>query len=211
MFAAAASPPPPSTASTRNFRHPPPSRDLDLLLLLIGAALAALSAAVIYIVLQYRSPIYTVTEFAARGMNLTSPAPISPQFDVTVGVLNPNRKIGIHYLKESFVKVYCGGEILGLGVLPHFYQPGESATSVRATAGSFAVLLDGAVKTELSSAQRCGRVPLVLTVEAPVKFKWFVNTREFTAKAKCDVVLDELSDKAQIVSQRCDTDLHFPA
>ncbi|KAG6397892.1 hypothetical protein SASPL_139342 [Salvia splendens] len=207
------------------FRHPPPEnaakyeklrRDEErrsrrrrcclLLFLLIIAA--AVSAAAIYLVLLSLSPSYTVTKIAVRGLNLTSAAPISPEFDVTVRAENPNHKIGIYYLKESSVKVYCDGEMLGYGVLPDFYQPRKNVTVVRATAGSFAVLLGGAVKTELSNAQSCGRVPLVLTVEAPVKFKvGFVKTREITAKAKCDVVLDKLSDKAQILSKHCHTAL----
>ncbi|KAG6395628.1 hypothetical protein SASPL_141751 [Salvia splendens] len=138
-------------------------------------------------------------------MNLTSAAPISPEFDVTVRSTNPNRKIGIYYLKESSVKVYCDGEMLGYGVLPDFYQPRKNVTVVRTTAAVSAVLLGGAVKTELSNAQSRGRVPLVLTVEAPVEFK----TRAITAKAKCDVVLDKLSDKAQILPKHCHTALDF--
>ncbi|XP_047962184.1 NDR1/HIN1-like protein 13 [Salvia hispanica] len=213
------------------FRHPPPEnaakyeklrRDeerrnrlrrccLLLLFLLIIILAAAVAVLAIHYVLLFQSPSFEVTEIAVRGLNLTSDAPISPEFDVTVRALNPNRKIGIHYLKESSVDVYCDGVVLGHGALPEFYQPRKNATTVRATAADSSVILGSAVKTELSSAQRRGRVPLVLTVEAPVKFEvgFFNSWWVITAKVKCDVVLDELSDKAQIVSKHCDTDLHF--
>ncbi|KAL1558293.1 NDR1/HIN1-like protein 13 [Salvia divinorum] len=223
--------PPPATYVVRLpreqiFRYPPPgnavkyeklSRDregrrfccrcccftLCLLFLLIIAA--AVSAGAMYLVFGFQSPTYTVTKVSVHGMNLTSAAPISPGFDVTVRAENPNRKVGIYYLKESSVNVYYDGVMLGYGVLPDFYQPRKNVTVIRATVAGSAVVLGGAVKTKLRNAQSRGKVPLVLTVEAPVKFKVGpVKTWEITAKVKCDVVLDKFSDKAQIVCKHCD-------
>ncbi|XP_047970906.1 NDR1/HIN1-like protein 13 [Salvia hispanica] len=176
---------------------------LCLLFLLIIAT--AVSAVAVYLVFRFQSPSYTVTKVAIHGMNLTSAAPISPRFDVAVRAENPNLKVGIYYLKESSVNVYYDGVMLGYGVLPDFYQPRKNVTVVRATVAGSDVVLGDAVKTKLRNAQSRGKVPLVLTVEAPVKFKvGAVKTWEITAEVKCDVVLDKLSDKAQIVSKHCD-------
>ncbi|KAG6415220.1 hypothetical protein SASPL_122625 [Salvia splendens] len=208
------------------FRYPPPgnaakyeklSRDrerrsfccrcccftLCLLFLLIIAA--AVSAVAMYLVFGFQSPSYTVTKVSVHGMNLTSTSPISPGFDVIVRAENPNRKVGIYYLKESSVNVYYDGVMLGYGVLPDFYQPRKNVTVVQVTVAGSGIVLGSAVKTKLRNAQSRGKVPLVLTVEAPVKFKvGAVKTWAITAKVKCDVVLDKLSDKAQIVSKHCD-------
>ncbi|KAG6417734.1 hypothetical protein SASPL_119926 [Salvia splendens] len=140
-----------------------------LLFLLIIAA--AVSAVAMYLVFGFQSPGYTVTKVAIHGMNLTSATPISPGFDVTVRAENPNRKVDIYYLKESSVNVYYDGVMLGYGVLPDFYQPRKSVTVVRATVAGSDIVLGGAAKAKLRNAQNRGKVPLLLTVEAPVKFE----------------------------------------
>ncbi|KAH6834299.1 hypothetical protein C2S53_004662 [Perilla frutescens var. hirtella] len=174
-----------------------------LLFLLIVAA--AIAAGVMYLVFQFKSPMYTVTRISVKGMNLTSAAPISPRFNVSVRAENPNGKVGIYYSKDSAVSVFYNGVSLGDGVLPDFYQPRTNVTVLRTTLTASDVVLDGAVKTALRGAQSKGRVPLVVNVEAPVKFKvGSVKTWELTAKVKCDVVLDVLNEKANIVSKDCD-------
>lgn len=173
-----------------------------LFLLIVGAAIAA---GVMYLVFGFKSPAYTVTDVAVHGMNLTSAAPISPGFDVSIRAENPNGKVGIYYLKDSAVNVFYDGVSLGNGVLAEFYQPEKNVTVLRAALAGSDDPLDVAVKTALRNAQSRGNVPLVLSVEAPVKFKvGSVKTWEITAKVKCDIVLDTLNEKAEIVTKRCD-------
>ncbi|XP_057782138.1 NDR1/HIN1-like protein 13 [Salvia miltiorrhiza] len=174
-----------------------------LLFLLIFAA--AVSAGVMYLVFGFKSPTYTVTKVSVHGMNLTSASPISPGFDVSIRAENPNGKVGIYYLKESAVNVLYDGVTLGYGVLADFYQPRKNVTVLRSTVAANDVVLGGAVKTALRNAESLRRVPLVVSVEAPVKFKvGSVKTWEITAKISCDVVLDSLNERAEIVSKDCD-------
>lgn len=178
-----------------------------LLLLILSAAVAA---GVAYLVFPFKSPTYTVTHISVKGMNLTSAAPMSPRFNVSVRAENPNGKFGIYYLKDSAVNVFYNGASLGDGVLPDFHQPKKNVTVLHTILTSSDVVLDGDVKTALNRAQRRGRVPLVVNVEAPVKFKvGSVKTWEITAKVKCDVVLDALNEKANIVSKNCDHSLRL--
>lgn len=168
-------------------------------------SLLIVAAGVMYLVFGFKSPSYAVTNVSVKGLNLTSAAPISPGFDISIRAENPNGKVGIYYLKHSTVDVFYDGVRLGDGVLPDFYQPRTNVTVMRTTLTGTDVVLDGAVKTTLRRAQSQGKVPLEVNVQAPVRFKvGSVKTWEITAKVKCDVVLDSLNDKAKIVSKGCD-------
>ncbi|XP_042026266.1 NDR1/HIN1-like protein 13 [Salvia splendens] len=102
-----------------------------------------------YLIFGLQSLSYTVMKVSIHGLNLTSAAPISSEFDDTVRAKNPNRKVGIYYLKESSENVYYGGVMLGYSVLPDFYQLRKNVTVVRATVVGSAVVLGGAVKMNL--------------------------------------------------------------
>ncbi|TYH70324.1 hypothetical protein ES332_D05G109800v1 [Gossypium tomentosum] len=99
-----------------------------ILALLLAAAIAA---AVIYFVFKPESPNYSVESVAIKGFNLTSPSPLSPEFNVTVRAHNPNDKIGIYYEKGSSVKVYYGDINLCNGALPVFFQPTNNVNVVQ--------------------------------------------------------------------------------
>lgn len=166
---------------------------------------AAVSAGVLYFVFRFKSPKYTVTKLAITGMNLTSAAPISPGFDVTIRAENPNSKVGIYYLKGSAVNVLYNDVRLSNGVLPVFYQPRKNVTVLQTPLSGSGVVLGGAVKTALRNANDEGRVPLVVRTKVPVKIKvGSVKTWEITVKVKCDVVVDALNERANIVSKDCD-------
>lgn len=166
---------------------------------------AAVSAGVMYLVFGFKSPKYTVTKVSVRGMNLTSVAPISPGFDVSIRAENPNGEVDIYYLKDSAVSIFYNGVGLGDGVLADLYQPKKNVTVLQVTLTGSDVVLDGAAKTALRNAQRRGKVPLFVNVEAPIIFEvGSVKTWEVVAHVKCDVVLDMLNVKGKIVSKSCD-------
>ncbi|XP_057802420.1 NDR1/HIN1-like protein 13 [Salvia miltiorrhiza] len=176
---------------------------LSLLAFLVIAA--AISAGVLYLVFRFKSPNYAVTSLAIKGMNLTSAAPISPEFDVTIRAENPNGKIGIYYLKGSAINVFYNDVKLSHGVLPAFYQPKKNVTVLRPALTGSGVMLGGAVKASLTNEQNQGNIPFVVRTKVPVKIKvGSVKTWKITVKAKCDVVVDALNDKAKIVSNDCD-------
>ncbi|KAL3850227.1 hypothetical protein ACJIZ3_012109 [Penstemon smallii] len=176
---------------------------LCLLLLLVISA--AVSAGVLYLVFRFKSPRYAVTNIAISGMNLTSAAPISPGFDVTIRVENPNGKVGIDYLRGSVVGVFYNNVNLRDGILPAFYQPRRNVTVLETALRGSDVVLGGTVRRSLRSAQSQRRVPFVVRVRAPVKIKvGSIKTWEITFRVNCDVVVDALSRTAGIVSQDCD-------
>ncbi|KAL7127025.1 hypothetical protein ABFS83_14G226400 [Erythranthe nasuta] len=175
---------------------------LCLVLLLFVAA--AVSAGVMHFVFRFKSPKYAVTDISIKGMNLTSAAPISPDFNVSVRAENPNGKVGIYYLKGSAVTVFYSDVKLSNGVFPVFYQPKKNVTAFSTPLTGSTVVLGAAVRREIMNAQNQGRVPLVVNVKAPVNIKvGSAKTWEITAKVKCDVVVDTLSERAKIVSNKC--------
>ncbi|KAH6765990.1 hypothetical protein C2S52_016973 [Perilla frutescens var. hirtella] len=176
---------------------------LCLLVFLVVAA--AISAGVLYLVFRFKAPKYAVTKLAIKGMNLTSAAPISPEFDVTIRAENPNGKVGIYYLKGSAVNVFYNDVKLSNGVLPAFYQPKKNVTVLQTAVTGSGVILGRAVEASLINGQNQGRIPFVVKTKVPVKIKvGSVNTWEITVKVKCDVVVDALSEKAKIISNDCD-------
>ncbi|KAL6563714.1 hypothetical protein OROGR_002673 [Orobanche gracilis] len=174
---------------------------LCLLFLLIAAS--AVSAGVLCLVLDFQLPKYTVTDISIEQMNLTSTAPLSPKFNVSIRTENPNGEVGVYYLKDSAVNVFYHGFLLSGGVLPVFYQPKRNATLLRTALTVYdGGELSGAVKTALRNAQN-GRK--AVNVDAPVYFKvGSAKTCEMTVKVRCDVVVDALNEKAKIVSEDCD-------
>lgn len=176
---------------------------LCLLVFLVIAA--AVSAGVLYLVFRFKSPKYSVTNLAIKGMNLTSAAPISPGFDVTIRAENPNGKVGIYYLKDSAVNVFYNDVKLSGGVLPAFYQPRKNVTVLQTALTGSDVILGGAIKTALRNAQNQGRVPFVVKTKVPVKIEvGSVKSWQITVKVKCDVAVNALNERAKIVSKDCD-------
>ncbi|XP_022898968.1 NDR1/HIN1-like protein 13 [Olea europaea var. sylvestris] len=175
---------------------------LCLLTVIISAAIAA---GVFYFVFRPEAPKYTIISVAIRGMNLTSVPFISPEFDVSIRTENPNDKIGIYYTKNSYVKVFYNDVKLSDGVLPAFYQPKNNVTVFQTAFRGSNVVLGSAVKTTLINRQNERMVPLVVGLKLPVKFKvGFMKTWEITTKVKCDVIVDALNDKSNIVAKDCD-------
>ncbi|KAL7152023.1 hypothetical protein ABFS83_04G069900 [Erythranthe nasuta] len=176
---------------------------LCFLVLLVVAA--AVSAGVLYLVFRFKSPKYTVTDLAIKDMNLTSAAPISPGFDVTIRAENPNGKVGIYYVKGSAVSIFYNDVNLGNGVLPVFYQPRKNVTVMQTALTGSGLLLGGTVKTALRNSQEQGMIPFVVRTKVPVKIEvGSVKTWKITVKVKCDVVMNALNERAKIVSNGCD-------
>ncbi|CAI9781354.1 unnamed protein product [Fraxinus pennsylvanica] len=175
---------------------------LCLLLLLIVSA--AIAAGVFYLVFRPEAPKYTITSVVIRGMNLTSVPFISPEFDVSIRAENPNDKIGIYYTKNSAVKVFYNDVKLSDGVFPAFYQPKNNVTVFQTALKGSNIVLGSAVKTTLINAQNENMVPLVVRQKVPVKLKvGSMKTWKITTKVKCDVTVDALNDKSNIVSKDC--------
>ncbi|CAA2985978.1 NDR1/HIN1-like protein 13 [Olea europaea var. sylvestris] len=176
---------------------------LCLLLLLIVTV--AIAAGVLYLVFRPEAPKYTITSVAIKGMNLTSVPFTSPVFDVSIRAENPNDKIGIYYSKNSVVNVFYNDVKLGDGVLPSFYQPKNNVTMFQTALKGSNIVLGGAVKTSLRNGQNENRVPLVMRLKVHVKFKvGSMKTWEITIKVRCDIIVDSLNDKSNIVSKDCD-------
>ncbi|KAL3625727.1 hypothetical protein CASFOL_030256 [Castilleja foliolosa] len=176
-----------------------------LCLLLLLAVAAAVSTGVLYLVFRFKSPQYTVENLAIRGMNMTSSAFVSPGFDVTIRADNPNRKVGIYYLRGSSVSVFFGDVKLSDGVLPAFYQQRKNVTELLTTLTGSDIILSGAVRTALRNAQNQRRVPFVVRTKVPVRIKvGSVKTWTIIVKVKCDVVVDAINERANILYKDCD-------
>ncbi|KAG9157292.1 hypothetical protein Leryth_004942 [Lithospermum erythrorhizon] len=178
-----------------------------LLLFIISAATAA---GVLYLIFRPESPDYTVSGVAIKGLNLTSSKPILPEFNVSVRANNPNNKLGIYYLKGSKVEIYYGETPLSNGVLPVFDQKSNNVTVLHVILNETDLLLGNAVKSTLRSQQSERKVPFVLKLKAPVKFKiGSVKSWKFIVKVKCDIVVDSLTEKSNIVSKECGYDVRL--
>ncbi|TYJ33495.1 hypothetical protein E1A91_A05G107000v1 [Gossypium mustelinum] len=173
-----------------------------ILALLLAAAIAA---AVIYFVFKPESPNYSIESVAIKGFNLTSPSPLSPEFDVTVRAHNPNDKIGIYYEKGSSVKVYYDDINLCNGALPAFFQPTNNVTLFKTALKGSGIELNNAVLRTLSDQQNKGAVPFSLKLRAPVKIKvGSIKTWKITVKVTCKITVDKLTAASKVVSNDCD-------
>ncbi|KAF3953111.1 hypothetical protein ACB098_08G087600 [Castanea mollissima] len=171
-------------------------------------ALVAVSAAIFYLVVKPRSPNYSIDAVSISGVNLTAASSasltVSPEFDVTVRADNPNKKIGIYYQPKSSVGIYYDDVSLCNGAVPSFYQPSNNVTVFKTALKGSGVVLTSTVKNSLLQAQSQGKVPLLLTVRAPVKIKvGSVKSWTITVKVDCDITVDSLTTNAKILSKDC--------
>ncbi|KAK7320498.1 hypothetical protein VNO77_30026 [Canavalia gladiata] len=173
-----------------------------ILIVLLGIA-----AGVLYLVFRPEAPKYTIDGIAIRGMNVTSPSSaeeVSPEFDVTVKADNPNDKIGIRYETDSSAEIFYNDVRLCNGALPAFYQPSNNVTVFKTVLRGNGIKLRSGDRSALLEAQTKRKVPLTVSLRAPVKIKvGSVQTWKITVKVDCDVTVNELTAQAKIVSKHC--------
>ncbi|KAK4257320.1 hypothetical protein QN277_006923 [Acacia crassicarpa] len=176
----------------------------QICLLIFGIALGG---AVLNLILVLEGPRYTIERISIHGMNLTSreSQAISPEFDIALRAKNLYTIFGIHYQKDSSVKVYYNELRLVDGALPAFYQPSNNVTVFQTSLKGFMVVLTSTDAKALGDAQNKRIVPLTLMLEAPVKLKaGSVETWKMTVMGNCLITVDSLTAKANVVSNNCD-------
>ncbi|GAB2285145.1 hypothetical protein Dimus_019599 [Dionaea muscipula] len=176
------------------------------------ATFIAAAALAFYLVYRPRSPAYAVETLSVGGINFTSTAASSrilrPDFNLTLRAENRNGKIGIYYEDGSYVSVYYNGIMLGEGLVAAFYQPPENVTAVAAYMVGAGIMLSGAERVSLVAEQAAGAVPLELKAEMPVRPKVGpVKSWKVTVKVTCQITLNGLTAKANVVSSACDVDV----
>ncbi|KAK4257322.1 hypothetical protein QN277_006925 [Acacia crassicarpa] len=167
----------------------------------------ALGGAVLNLILVLEGPHYTIERISIHGMNLTSreSQAISPEFDIALRAKNLYTIFGIHYQKDSSVKVYYNELRLVDGALPAFYQPSNNVTVFQTSLKGFGVMLTSTNAKALRDAQNKRIMPLTLMLEAPVKLKvGSVETWKMTVTGNCLITVDSLTAKANVVSKDCD-------
>lgn len=176
--------------------------------IVILVVLAGISFAVLYVVFRPEAPKYSVEGFSVSGINLTSPSPISPRFNVTVRSRNGNGKLGIYYEKGSSVDVFYGDVALCNGALPVFYQPANNVTLVKTALTGSRIQLTSGARKEMRNELSKKTMPFKLKIKAPVKIKvGSVKTWTVTVKVNCDVTVDKLTAPSRIVSRKCSHDV----
>ncbi|CAH8341943.1 unnamed protein product [Eruca vesicaria subsp. sativa] len=170
--------------------------------------LAGISLAVLYLVFRPEAPKYSVEGFSVSGINLTSPSPISPKFDVTVRSRNGNGKLGVYYEKGSSVDVFYGDVDLCNGALPVFYQPAKNVTVVKTELTGSRIQLTSGVRKGMRGEVSKKTVPFRVRIRAPVRIKvGSVKTWRMMVKVNCDVTVDKLMAPSRIVSRKCSYDV----
>ncbi|OIW16259.1 hypothetical protein TanjilG_18974 [Lupinus angustifolius] len=169
--------------------------------------LLVIAAAVFYLVFRPTAIVYSIESIAIAGLNLTSPssaASLSPKLNVTVIANNPNRKIGIRYMKDSSAEIFFNDVELCNGVLPAFYQPSNNVTVFKVALKGHAIKLKDSDRTSLEEEQNKQKVPFTVKLKIPVKIKvGVIETWKINIKVKCDVTVDKLTTEAKVESKHC--------
>ncbi|CAN4091748.1 unnamed protein product [Withania somnifera] len=200
-------PPPENSRRFESLTKRKPRRSLCMTIsILINLIISiGITAGVLYLVYRPEAPKHTLSHIIIKNFNFTASSKISPLFDVSIRAENPNDKIGIYYRKGSSVTVAYSGIDLSTGVSPVFYQPANNVTVFQTALEGSDVILGTAVKSTLRNEQRNGKVPFRVKIKVPVKIKiGAVKTWEITVKVNCDVTVDALTVKSQLVSKDCD-------
>ncbi|KAI3418243.1 uncharacterized protein J3R85_013834 [Psidium guajava] len=161
---------------------------LVVLLLAVGA-----SAAILYVIFQPKLPKYSIQKLRITDLRLNVNMNLYAKFDVQITANNPNKRIGIYYVKGGWLAVRYDNDKLCQGSLPTFYQGHKNVTKLN-------VRLSGETKSgntlmnALQEQQQTGRIPLSLNVNAPVAVKLGrLKLRKVRILGKCLLVVDSLS------------------
>uniref|UniRef100_A0A6V7QWL2 Late embryogenesis abundant protein LEA-2 subgroup domain-containing protein n=1 Tax=Ananas comosus var. bracteatus TaxID=296719 RepID=A0A6V7QWL2_ANACO len=129
---------------------PPPRRGHRLLRRRRRATL------ILWLVLRPRLPQFSVSSASVSSFNLSSSSQqLSADFDVTLTVRNPNKKMGVQYDGVRAAVVY-GGETISETSLPPFYQSKGNVTTVHARLVAAGEYVGGDVTNGINSDRSHG-------------------------------------------------------
>ncbi|GLJ35661.1 hypothetical protein SUGI_0716700 [Cryptomeria japonica] len=204
---------PPRTAP-KNYSRPPKRRRncccrclaWTFCLLFTFIVAIAIAAGILYAVFQPRIPKYSVDSIQITNFTVGTDAAVSSQFVVGVRARNPNKKIGIYYLDDSYIAVFYSDTELSKGKLPAFYQGHKNTTNLDVSLTGTNVQITSAKVSLLSAEQKAGSIPLRLKADVPVKIKFGkLKTMKITFRVRCDLVVDSLdaNTSVNISSRKC--------
>ncbi|GLJ35658.1 hypothetical protein SUGI_0716670 [Cryptomeria japonica] len=168
-------------------------------LLLIFIVAIAVAAGILYVVFQPRVPKYSVDSIQITSFTVGTDSTISSQFVVGVQARNPNKKIGIYYLDDSYLGVFFSGTELSRGKLPAFYQGHKNTTNLDVSLTGTKVQITSEKVSSLNAEQKKGSIPLNLKADVPVKIKFGkLKTMKITFRVRCDLVVDRLAANTSV-------------
>ncbi|GLJ06087.1 hypothetical protein SUGI_0031580 [Cryptomeria japonica] len=157
------------------------------------------AAAILYSVFQPRIPKYSVDKFQITSFALGPDATVSSQFGMVVRARNPNEKIGIDYLENSYLGVFYIGTELCRGKLPAFYQGHGSTDNLNVNLTGNQVHITSEMVSSLTAQRQQGNIPLRLKADVPVKIEFGkLKTMKITFRLRCDLVVDRLDDNTSV-------------
>ncbi|KAF0889055.1 hypothetical protein E2562_015803 [Oryza meyeriana var. granulata] len=132
-------------------------------------------------------------------------SPSSPQVDAVVREDNgANKKTGIDYRGGGEVTVSYSGEKLAAGPWPAFHQAPRNVTVFSTALTGKGVTFTEEQRKRLVAEQAAGAVPLTVEAIVPVRVRFGKVLRTWTVdvKARCEVTVDKLADKAAAAANR---------
>eukprot|EP01018_Ginkgo_biloba_P022433 Gb_27157 [translate_table: standard] len=204
----------PAPQAPRYYSRPPKRRNCccrclawTFCLLFTLILIVAIVGVIFYLVFQPRIPKYSVEDIQITGFNIDpSDTSVDSQFDVTVRARNPNKKIGIYYLKHSHLKVYYEDTKLCSGSLPVFYQGHKNTTILQVNLTGNNVVITSDHYSRLQTQIQEGSIPLVLKGDVPVKIKvGRLKLMKITFRFRCKLTVDNLTPNGnvRITSKSC--------
>ncbi|GLJ35649.1 hypothetical protein SUGI_0716520 [Cryptomeria japonica] len=165
-----------------------------------------IAAAILYAVFQPRIPKYSVDNVQITSFSLGLDATLSSQFTVRVRMTNPNKKIGIYYLDDSYIGVFYTGTEMCRGKLPAFYQAHRNTTNLDIILTGTNVEITTKMFALLIAQQQEGSIPLRLKANVPVKIKLGkLKTMKIAFRVRCELVADNLDENTSfnISTKKC--------
>ncbi|KAH9290158.1 hypothetical protein KI387_034275 [Taxus chinensis] len=173
---------------------------------LLLIVMIAIAAAILYAVIQPRVPKISVETIQITSFAVGTDSTVSSQFVVGVRARNSNKKVGIHYLDDSYLAVFYTGTELCRGKLRAFYQGHKNTTNVDITFACRNVQVTDDFVTSLNAEQQQGKILLRLMADVPVKVKLGkLKTPKISYRVRCDIVVDKLAHNTtvNIIENKC--------
>jgi len=159
----------------------------------------AVSVAILYAVFRPKIPKFSVDRLQITDFNVSTDSTIYSQLAVDVTARNPNKKIGIYYLDDSYLGVFYTGTELCKGQLPAFYQGHKNTTNLAVTLTGNNVQITSDMVSSLRAQQQEGSIPLRLKANVPVKIKFGkLKTMKITFRVRCNLVVDRLTANTSV-------------
>ncbi|XP_059643742.1 NDR1/HIN1-like protein 13 [Cornus florida] len=209
-------PPPENAVIAQGYRKPVEQKSkgcrgrckcICLCLIVTVALIVGIFLAKIYLFPSPKSPQFSIKKVLVKTPSSSSKNYSSPSYEISLKAENTNDKYKISYENGGGSKLSFKQHKIAEGKPPSFSQNENESNDVRVTLAGSKGTLPSEVAKSLNDTKAKTPVSLSLMINAPVKMKGLISTKDKDVTVTCDFKVNTLATGTKILSQECNSKL----